>query len=103
VVKAEFNFIVEAHREWLDSAGERGLQADFSHLNLQGIDFHGRWLYWSNFRGTDLRGADLSKVCLNGADLRGADLRGAKLSGATFDRALLQGALIDRKPKGAIF
>lgn len=65
MTREELDAILKSHKEWLDSKGKKGSQA-----NLRFAD-----LFGANLRGANLRGADLC-----GADLRGADLRGADLS-----------------------
>ena len=76
--------ILDDHREWRESAGERGKRANLSDANLS---------------GAYLRGANLSDANLSDAYLRGADLRGAYLSGANLSDAYLSDANLSGVPK----
>ena len=64
ITKEELKTILEQHKLWLDSDGEKGKCA-----NLSGADLS----------GADLSGADLRCADLTGADLRRADLTDADL------------------------
>ncbi|PAV01247.1 hypothetical protein CBG25_17760 [Arsenophonus sp. ENCA] len=50
----ELRKILEAHKVWVDSMGEKGRKANLSGANLRGADLRG-----ANLRGANLRGADL--------------------------------------------
>jgi hypothetical protein len=67
--KKELNKILEQHKLWLESDGEKGERADLRGANLRHADL------WN----ADLRHADLQDADLQDAHLRRADLRGAKL------------------------
>ena len=73
--------ILEQHADWLDSAGEAGIQANLSRENLEGADLI----------DARLQDAILNKACLKGADLMLADLRGASLLQANLQEANLLG------------
>ena len=53
------------HKEWLNSKGTMGLQANFKGMNLSGFDL----------RELDLRGADFTEVNLQQANLEKANLQ----------------------------
>ena len=95
--KAELNKILDNHKLWLSSGGEKGERANLSGANLSDADLNGADLHYANFSDADLRYANLSRANLryanlidadlNGADLRYADLRYANLSRANLDFA----------------
>ena len=68
--QAKLDKILDKHKEWLRTNGEKGKRA-----NLRSADL----------RSADLRYADLSDANLRSADLRGADLRYADLRYADLD------------------
>ena len=89
--------ILEAHRLWLESDGEKGTpanlsEADLSEANLNAANLRGADLSEADLRGADLRGADLSEANLWRSDLRKADLWRADLSKANLSKADLRGA-----------
>ena len=98
--------IIDDHRAWLDSGGERGTKADLSHAEIEGAlwraDLREADLSFAVLRGVDLdhvqlqranlRHADMTGASLWQADLRDADLRSASLRGAKLDHADLSGA-----------
>jgi len=79
--------ILQQHKLWLETDGNKGTQAD-----LKGADLRGANLRHADLRDADLRDANLLGVYLWDADLRGADLGCAKLQGANLWDANLQGA-----------
>ena len=103
--KATLDKILDNHKLWLSSGGEKGESADLrgaylSGADLRGADLRGAYLsraYLSraDLSGAYLSGADLRGAYLSGADLRGADLSGADLRGADLSGAYLSGADLD--------
>lgn len=88
-----------SHGRWLGGWPD-GVRADFSGLDLTGIDFKGVNLAGADFSGADMTSADLRGTRLRGADFTGATLAGANLTNATiqeadFSGADLRGATID--------
>ena len=83
--KEELDHILQQHRLWLGSDGEKGKRADLWAADLRHADLRG-----ADLRSTYLQGADLWDAVLRDADLRGADLRVADLRCAN-----LQGAELD--------
>jgi len=79
--------ILAAHKEWLDSYGEKGKRAD-----LRSADLTGAVLTRADLRSADLRSADLTRADLRSADLTCADLTRAVLTRAVLTRAVLRGA-----------
>ena len=69
--------IIEKHKIWRESLGEKG----------EGADLTGADLYGADLTGADLTDADLTRANLYGADLTDADLTRAKLTGAKLTRA----------------
>ena len=66
--------ILDDHRKWLETNGNKGVKAD-----LRGVDLWRADLREVDLREADLRGADLREADLRGADLKGADLTNAAL------------------------
>ena len=97
VSQEELKQILEAHRQWLESDGKEGKQADLSGANLKRAN-----LWEANLQEADLGGANLQEVFLTKANLQKAnlweanlqeaDLGGADLQKAYLPRANLQGA-----------
>ncbi len=90
--KIELELLLETHREWVQSGGRRGRQADLSRLNLEGADLTDTNLRNARLNDTVLKGADLLLSDLEGASLLQANLEGANLLGARLREANLQGA-----------
>jgi uncharacterized protein YjbI with pentapeptide repeats len=86
--------ILERHRDWLDSHGEAGIQADFSRENLEGADLIDARLQDALLNKTILKRSELILADLRGASLLQADLREANLLGTQFQRANLQAAIL---------
>src|SRR5690242_17590343 len=80
--KIELEIILEQHREWVQTSGRRGRQADLSRLNLDGSDLTDTNLQGALLNGTILKGADLLLTDLQRASLLQANLEGANLLGA---------------------
>lgn len=98
----ELNNILKEHKLWLFSDGEKGKQADLSHLDLCGFDLSGANLKCANLLAVDLSGADLIDADLSEADLWAADLSNADLSNTNLDGANLSYAnLSDANLSGA--
>ena len=72
--RKELDKILDNHKLWLSSNGEKGERADLRYANL-----HYANLSSADLRYADLRSADLSSADLSSADLRYADLRSANL------------------------
>ena len=90
--KVELELLLETHREWVESGGRKGRQADLSRLNLEGADLTDTNLRNARLNDTVLKGADLLLSDLEGASLLQANLEGANLLGARLREANLQGA-----------
>lgn len=90
--KIELEVLLEMHREWVQSGGRKGRQADISRLNLEGADLTDTNLRNARLNDTVLKGADLLLSDLEGASLMQANLEGANLLGARLREANLQGA-----------
>ena len=87
ITKEELKTILEQHKLWLDSDGEKGKHANLTHADLSGANLSG-----ANLSGANLYGAYLTFADLTGADLTCAYLYGACLYGANLTRANLYGA-----------
>lgn len=87
--------LLEEHKQWADSRGEKGKRlelhrANFAGRDLTGVNLRGAILNQAEFAGADLLLADLGEAQLTqanfrGANLLGTDFRGAQLQGANFD------------------
>ena len=97
-----------SHREWVDSQGTAGKQANLGSAQLEGmeligVNFRFADLHDVNLKGADLLLADLRDACLVRADLDDACLVGTNLEGANLEGASLDGAmgLVPRQLAGA--
>lgn len=86
--------ILEQHADWLDSAGEDGIQANLSKENLDGADLIDARLQDAILNKTILKRADLMLADLRGASLLQANLQEANLLGTQFQQANLQAAIL---------
>lgn len=71
--------LLDLHRQWLASNGERGARADLAGSDLRQADLE----------DTDLRKASLSRACLTKADFTNANLNEVDLENAIMDDACL--------------
>jgi uncharacterized protein YjbI with pentapeptide repeats len=97
-----------SHREWVESRGTTGKQANLGSAQLEGMELIGvnfRFgdLHDANLKGADLLLADMRDACLVRADLDDACLVGTNLEGANLEGASLDGAmgLVPRQLAGA--
>jgi uncharacterized protein YjbI with pentapeptide repeats len=97
-----------SHREWVESRGGSGKQANLGGAQLEGTELIGVNLRFAdlhdvNLKGADLLLADLRDSCLVRADLDDACLVGTNLEGANLEGASLDGAmgLVPRQLAGA--
>jgi len=95
IASRELAEILAQHREWLDSNGDAGTQADFSRENLEGVDLIDGRLQGAILISTNLKRADLMLADLRGASLLQANLKDANLLGTVFHQANLQAARLD--------
>ena len=106
--------ILAKHKQWLDSGGQAGAQANLSGANLTNAPLVGANLERANLEKANLSGAQLKGAVLNGANLKGANLThadlaptfvseadlsnaflvGADLSGADLSKSNLTGAML---------
>lgn len=89
--------ILQQHKLWVDSEGEKGRRADFASADLESADLRdadltGVNLYKADLCEANLYRADLGDACFKDANLYKADLSGADLSGASLYCANLRGA-----------
>jgi uncharacterized protein YjbI with pentapeptide repeats len=84
--------VLDQHRMWVESAGERGAKADLSGVSLAKADLTGVNLQGASLQRVNLAGADLSMANLRGASLVQADMRDTNLLGAELRGANLMGA-----------
>jgi len=87
--KKELDKILDDHKLWLSSDGEKGKRADLRYADLSSADLSyadlsSADLRYANLRSADLSYADLSSANLSSADLRYADLRYADLDFSAF-------------------
>jgi len=103
--KDELDRKLSEHKKWLDTNGKEGCRADFSGIDLTGVDFASKApqvdeSYQEQFLGPldplfDCLGPDLSGANLEGAELIGANLSRANLVGANLVGANLYGARLE--------
>jgi hypothetical protein len=79
--------ILQDHRRWLSSKGDRGSQANFAWADL-----HRAFLKEASLRKSNLQGANLLSANLLSADLTSANLKGAQFVNANLTAADLHGA-----------
>ena len=81
--------LLDAHKEWVESMGERGKRLDLSGENLSS----------ANFAGADFSGADLSgEARFFMANMGDADFTGARFAGAKLGQGLIaEGHQIDEE------
>ncbi len=90
--QAKLDKILDNHKLWLKTNGERGQRANLSSANLSSADLRSADLRYADLRSADLSSADLSSADLRSADLRSADLRYADLRSADLRSADLRSA-----------
>ncbi len=81
--------VLDAHGQWLRTAGREGKRADLRGRSLAGMDLSGVDLREAELRDVELRGADLRHADLRGANLRHGDLRESRLEGARLQESWL--------------
>jgi hypothetical protein len=77
--QAKLNKILDEHKLWLQTNGEKGKRADLRYADLSSADLSSADLRYADLRYADLRSANLSSADLRYADLSSADLRYADL------------------------
>ncbi|MTC75747.1 pentapeptide repeat-containing protein [Providencia sp. wls1919] len=78
----ELRKILDEHKVYVESFGERGSKANLRFANLMGANLRDADLRDANLMGADLRFANLMDANLMGANLMGANLMGADLRDA---------------------
>lgn len=96
ISKAELARRLSAHRDWVQSGGERGERAELSGVFLGDADLIGAFLEQAMLENADLEGVNLSGANLKRAGLAHANLRTANLQDAVLDGADLRGAALHR-------
>ena len=86
--------LLDQHKIWAESGGEKGIRADLSGVNLSNADLTGVNLQGAILKRANLSGADLSMANLRGANLMQADLCNATLLGTELRGADLMGAVL---------
>ena len=90
--KQELDKILDNHKLWLSSGGEKGERADLSSANLSSADLRFADLSYANLRFANLSYANLSSANLSSANLSSANLDSANLSHANLHYANLRSA-----------
>ena len=67
--KAKLDKILDEHKEWLRTNGEKGKRANLSNADLRNVDLRNANLSNADLRYADLRNANLSNAYLRYADL----------------------------------
>ena len=88
--QAILNKILDEHKEWLRTNGEKGKRADLSYADLSSANLSSADLSYANLRSANLSYADLSSADLSYANLRSANLSYANLSYADLSSADLR-------------
>ncbi|HXJ93615.1 MAG TPA: pentapeptide repeat-containing protein [Terriglobia bacterium] len=98
--RADLDGILAQHKQWLDSKGKEGAQANLAGCDLSGGDLTGADLRRAALANAKLNGAVLEHTNLDGADLINADLTDSDLQYAKLRRAILFGAKLVRAQLG---
>ena len=77
--QSKLNYILDQHKLWLESNGNKGKKANLAYVNLTN----------ANLSGTNLTGADLYCANLSYADLTNAYLSGTNLTEANLTDSIL--------------
>jgi|GEM_PF-2159254 len=91
IPRNELEHILEQHKLWVESSGNKGKRAKLSGVDLTGID-----LCIAELTGADLSAANLCKIDLTGAELGGADFSRSFLGGSILKRAVLRRAIFNK-------
>ena len=91
----ELDKILDLHKEWLKTNGEKGERANLRYANLRYANLSSADLRSADLRYANLRYANLSYADLSSADLRSANLSYADLSYADLSSADLSSADLD--------
>ena len=92
ISKKELDKIIDNHKLWLQSNGEKGERANLSYADLRYANLSYADLRYANLSSANLSSANLRYANLSYADLRYADLRYANLSSADLSSADLSSA-----------
>ena len=98
--------VIDRHQLWLKDK-TKGIQADFSDMDLMDANFSGANLMDANLMDANLRFADFGDASLmdanfSGADLMGADLRGVDLGSTNLNFAKWDGLHFPRTQNNRI-
>ena len=88
--QAKLDKILDEHKEWLRTNGEKGKRADLRYADLSSADLSSADLSSADLSSADLSSADLSSANLSFANLSSANLRFANLSSANLRSANLR-------------
>lgn len=88
--------ILEDHKIWLETDGEKGERANFERMALDFVNLSKADLRKANFQGASLIQTELREAKLQGANLIAADLTGANLKKAELQKAELNGARLNQ-------
>jgi len=97
MTQEELNKILEDHKLWLKTGGEKGAKADFKgadlrRISLAGANLEAADLSWADLSGANLSLANLFKANLENTSLYRANLSLANLESANLSRANLEAA-----------
>ena len=81
MTQEELNKIIERHQHWIneDCEGWEDMKANFSFVDLKGLDLSYTNLYGADFMFANLEGANLKGAILTNANLKGALIKGTEL------------------------
>ena len=92
ITKQELDKILDNHKLWLASNGEKGERANLRSANLSSADLSSADLSYADLSYADLSYADLRYANLRSANLRSANLSSANLRSANLSSANLSSA-----------
>ena len=95
ISKAKLDKIIDNHKLWLQTNGEKGERANLSSADLSSANLSSANLSYADLSYANLSSADLSSANLSYANLSSANLSSANLSYANLSSANLSSANLD--------
>lgn len=81
---------VNSHKTWIESAGEKGVQANFEGKDLQGLNLENLDLRYAIFKNSNLIRVKITNCQLQGSDFSGAHLNYSYSQDSDFSHSNLQ-------------
>ena len=94
LTQAELDAIYESHRRWLEQDPD-GQCADFSGMELSGLELRHMDLSYANFSGASLNGCDMEQAHFEGCNFAGAHFYGVQAGSASLELSDFTGAHLE--------